>query len=160
MFNLDHVANIADLLAAFGVIASLLVVAYEVRRNTNEVKRTNFESIIDRFMTLWSRTDGDDLPDILQRGRENYNLLSERDKIVFGNYLQELCLTYEALIVLGKNQIHGEEIAELPKRHLRYHFSFPGVRQWWDEFSASRGLAPLMNQTINAAVIESVSSAD
>jgi hypothetical protein len=35
-----QVADIADVLAAIGVIVSLLIVAYEVRKNTAEVKRT------------------------------------------------------------------------------------------------------------------------
>ena len=150
--TLAQIANIADLLAAFGVIASLLVVAYEIRRNTNEAKKTNFESLIDRFITLWSRTDGADLPDILNRGRKDYIGLTDRDQIIFGNYHQELCLTYEALLVFGLNQVHGDKISELPLKHLRYHFGFPGAQQWWIEFSSNRGLAPIISQAVENAI--------
>ena len=62
--NWDAISTIAEVIAAVGVIASLLFVAYELRRNTGEVRRTNWESTVDRFNTLWSRTGGDDLADV------------------------------------------------------------------------------------------------
>lgn len=147
-----QVADIADVLAAIGVIVSLLIVAYEVRKNTIEVKRANWESGIDRFNALWSRTSGSELAAVLARGRQSFETLSASEQIMFGHFYNELCLTYETMIVLGRNQILGDELAGLPMQHLRYYFSFPGARQWWAGFAETRGLSPLIMRAINEAI--------
>jgi hypothetical protein len=148
---LSNLADVADLLAAAGVIASLLFVAYEVRRNTREVKRTNWESTVDRFNALWSRTTSCELADVIARGRENYEALTPSEQISFGNYHAELCLTFETMIVLGRNQVQGDDLLEIPKRHLRHHFRFPGARAWWSWFSRDLGLSPIMEHAVNEA---------
>jgi hypothetical protein len=149
--NLANLAGIADILAAVGVIASLLFVAYEVRRNTNEVKRTNWERMIDRFNTLWSRTSGDDLADVIARGRQEFGALTDGEKLAFGNYYNELCLTYEAMLVIGREQILGDGLAGLCMKHLRYYFAFPGAREWWKDFAETRGLSPIMMRAMREA---------
>jgi hypothetical protein len=146
--DFGRIADVADMLAAIGVIVSLLFLAYEVRRNTNEVKRTAWEGMIDRFNALWSRTTSERLPEILDRGRNDFESLSGAEKVIFGNYHNEMLLTYEAMIVVGKHQALGEQITHIPIKHLRYYFAFPGARQWWVDFSETRGLSPLMEKTM------------
>lgn len=148
----SQIADIADVLTAVGVIVSLLFVAYEVRRNTNEIKRTAWEANIDRFNAMWSRTSSADLADILDRGRRDFQALSGPEKIVFGNYHNEMCLTYETMIVLGRNQSLGDQLESIPLKHLRYYFGFAGTRQWWREFAETRGLSPVMNHAMEQAL--------
>jgi len=71
---------------------------------------------------------------------------------VFGNYYNELCLTYEAMLVIGREQILGDELGEIPMKHLRYYFAFPGAREWWKDFAETRGLAPLMMRAMREAI--------
>lgn len=151
-----QLADVADILAAIGVIVSLVFVAFEVRRNTNEVKRTAWEAGIDRFNALWSRTGSAELPEVLDRGRKDFESLSGPEKIAFGNYHNEMLLTYETMIVLGRNQSHGADLAPLPFAHLRYYFGFPGARQWWAEFARTRGLSPVMMQTMERVIASAV----
>jgi hypothetical protein len=148
---LSNLADVADLMAAMGVIASLLFVAYEVRRNTQEVKRTNWETTVDRFNALWSRTTSPELADVIARGRESFEALTPAEKITFTNYHAELCLTFETMIVLGRNQVQGDDLLDIPKRHLRHHFRFPGARAWWSWFGKDLGLSPIMEQAVNEA---------
>jgi hypothetical protein len=150
--TLEQWALVAEIVAAVAVIASLLFLAVEVRRNTAEAKRTNWESAIDRFKALWSRTSRDDLAEIIERGRKDYAGLSGSEKIVFGHYFFELCLTYEVMIVQGLDQIQGGDLEGLPHKHLQYQFSFPGTRQWWGEMSATQGLSPIMNEAVANAI--------
>ncbi len=46
--NLSYLANIADILAALGVIASLVFVGMQVRRNTMETRITNHQVLAQR----------------------------------------------------------------------------------------------------------------
>jgi len=154
--DFGRIADIADVLGTNGVILSLLFVAFEVRRNTDEVKRTAWESNIDRFNAMWGRTSGADLPDILDRGRRDFGSLSGPEKIVFRNSHNEMVLAYETMIVLGKNQALGDQLAPIPLKHLRYYFGFTGRRQWWSDFAETRGLSPVMMDTMKHALAPDV----
>ena len=150
--SLSELADVADLLAAAGVIASLVFVAVEVRRNTSELRRTSWESTIDRIAAVLSRTSGDSLSEIIQSGRQNYEALTESQKVAFRNYYFEQCLALESVFVLGPKQVHGEKILEVSRKHLHYHFSFPGTQAWWLEFSKTQGLSALMEQEVESAI--------
>jgi hypothetical protein len=150
--NLSELADFADLLAAVGVIASLVFVAIEVRRNTSELRRTSWESTIDRIAAGLSRTSGDTLSEIIQSGQQNYEALTESQKVAFRNYYFEQCLALESAFVLGPRQVHGEQILEVCRKHLRYHFSYPGTQAWWLEFSRTQGLSALMEQEVESAI--------
>ena len=71
---------------------------------------------------MWSRTSGPDLADVLDRGRTNFDSLSGSEKIIFGNYHNEMVLTSETMIVLGKDQALDDQLALIPHNHLRYYF--------------------------------------
>jgi hypothetical protein len=150
--DLSRLADLADLLGAIGVIASLLFVAYEVRRNTAEARRANWESSIDRFNALWSRTSGEQTADVLHRGRQSFLGLSGSEQIVFSNWYNELCLTYETMIVLGNEHVLGDKLTGLAMRHLQYYFGFAGAREWWQGFASNLGLSSVIMDAIDAAI--------
>lgn len=142
----SEISAIADLLAALGVIASLLFVAYEVRNSTREAKRTNWESTVNRLGAAWSRTSNESLPDVLHKGRENFQSLSGPEKIVFQGHHCEFLLAVEAVFVLGANQVYGEGVLVVCRRSLAFLMSFPGTREWWQDFHATQGFSPLMTK--------------
>jgi hypothetical protein len=148
----SKLSAIADVLAALGVIASLLFVAFEVRKNTAEAKRTNWESTIGRLASFWSRTSNESLPEVVQKGREDFQSLTAPERVVFQGYHVEFFLALETAFVLGANQVHGEIVLDVCRKHLRYQLSFAGTRDWWKEFSVSQGLSPLMTEEIERAI--------
>jgi hypothetical protein len=154
--DFSEVSAIADTLAALGVIASLLFVAYEVRNSTREAKRTNWEATVNRLGSYWSRTSNESLPEIIHKGRENFQNLSGPEKIVFQGHHCDFLLAMEAVFVLGANQVHEEAILVVCRRHLTFQFSFPGTRDWWNDFNATQGLSPLMTEEVQRAIGQGV----
>ena len=150
--DFSQLADIADVLAAFGVIASLVFVAYEIRRNTKEAARTKWETTIDRLVSMWGRTSGEGSPEIIHKGRQDFESLSGPEKITFQNYHFELLLALEAVFVVGADQIHGEEVLEVSRRHLRHHLSFEGTRHWWTQFASRQGLSSMMMHEVEEAI--------
>ena len=74
--NASIIANYADVLAALGVIASLLFVAFQVRRNTKTVHNQQWLSTIDRRAENFSRPLDERVATTLDKGKKNFNGLS------------------------------------------------------------------------------------
>ncbi len=151
--NLTQITVLAELLAAAGVIASLIFVAFEVRKNTAQTRQANWGNAADRFNAVYSQTDDIELAKLVVKGRHSYHDLSEAEKVSFGHYLEQLCIAIEALLVHGESLSHGREVMmALAKKHLAFHLGFPGSRQWYDEFDQQRGYPPAMREFIREAI--------
>jgi hypothetical protein len=151
--SLAEITALADLLAAAGVIASLIFVAFEIRKNTAQTRQANWGTAADRFNAVYAQSDDIELAELIVRGRQKYHDLSEAEKLSFGHYLEQLCIAIEALLVHGESLAHGREaMLALAKKHLAFHLGFPGARQWYEEFDEQRGYPPQMRQFIRDAI--------
>lgn len=151
--DLAQITVLAELFAAAGVIASLIFVAFEIRKNAAQTRQANWGNAADRFNAVYSQTDDIELAKLVVKGRQNYHDLSEAEKVSFGHYLEQLCIAIEALLVHGETQAHGREVMmALAKKHLAFHLGFPGSRQWYDEFDQQRGYPPAMREFIREAI--------
>ena len=151
--SLAEITTFADLLAAAGVIASLIFVAFEIRKNTAQTRQANWGNAADRFNAVYAQTDDIELAQLIVKGRQSYRDLSEAEKLSFGHYLEQLCIAIEALLVHGESQAHGREaMLALAKKHLAFHLGFPGARQWYEEFDDQRGYPPKMRQFIRELI--------
>jgi hypothetical protein len=151
--GLEDLTAFADLLAAAGVIASLIFVAFEIRRNTEQTKQANWANVADRFSAVYAQTDDIELAKIVVRGRQSYEGLSEAERLAFGHYLEQLCIALESLLVHGDSLAHGRDaMLALAKKHLAFHLSFPGAREWYEEFDTQRGFPPRMREFVREAI--------
>ena len=138
-----------EAIQAFALVTSIIFVAYEIRQNTKSNKLKNWEGSVDRFNTLFKRTDNIDVSKIIIKGRKDYSNCLDFEKETFNNYYFELILCYEGMLIQAKNQPHGEELLKIPFKHLSYHFSEKGVKEWWKEFNLNFGASPMMVNFIN-----------
>ncbi len=65
------IANFADVLAAIGVIASLIFLAVQVGRNTHEVKNSHLQSSQALMASHQSRTQNEQTAAIIQKGKNS-----------------------------------------------------------------------------------------
>ena len=137
---------------ALALVLSLIFVAYEIRQNTKSNKLKNWEGSVDRFNTLFKRTDNIEISNIIIKGRKDYSSCSDSEKEIFNNYYFELILCYEGMLIQAENQPHGEQLLEIPFKHLSYHFSHKGVNEWWDNFNKNIGTSPLMFEFVESVI--------
>ena len=57
-----------EAIQAFALVTSIIFVAYEIRQNTKSNKLKNWEGSVDRFNTLFKRTDNIDVSKIIIKG--------------------------------------------------------------------------------------------
>ena len=138
--TLEQYSYVAEIIGSGAVIASLIFVALEVRKNTRESALANWSSLVDRFNAVYRQTDDLELANLVAKGRQSYFDLSDGEKIAFGHYLEQMCIANESMLVLARNQVHDKEASlGLFRKHIRFHLGFKGSREWYDEFDRLRG---------------------
>lgn len=151
--SLEQYYLIAQIVASFAVVGSLLFLGFEVRRNAKQTRLANWESSIDRFNTLWARTNDLALADIVVRGRKGLSNLTETERLAFGHYHEEMVISYESMTVRGDHPlVESKQLIALGLKHLRFHFGFPGAREWWEEWKRVAGPPPAMVALVNEAI--------
>ncbi|MGD2130427.1 MAG: hypothetical protein PVJ17_14085 [Lysobacterales bacterium] len=153
--TITELADLAEIVSGFGVIASLIFVALEIRKGTAQSKLANWASLVDRYNAVYSQTDDIALANLVAKGRKSYRDLTEGEKISFGHYLEQLCIANEALLVYAQTMVHGKEDAlAVFRKQISFHLGFKGSREWLEDFESERSFpAPLM-RAIHQAIDE------
>ena len=86
---LSQFADIADLIAAFGVIGSLLFLAFELRLSNKETRMSNWRQLLDSFREFKAVTNDVAFSELIERGNINYDDLSAAEKRSYGQYLEQ-----------------------------------------------------------------------
>lgn len=131
---LSILADIADLVAAAGVIASLLFLAFELREQNRETGLANWRHLLERLTVFKSATNDPVMVDLVVRGNADYHALSPAEKLTYGMYLEQ------GIHIIGNFEKHSgtvpRQMTDLP---LAVHNLFldllspPGAKQWWAE---------------------------
>ena len=129
--NASIIADYADVLAAIGVISSLLFVAFQVRLNTNAVRNQQWLSTIDRVAENFSRPLDERVATTLDKGKKNFNELSDPEKETFNAWALEYIIGVNRNITFGRQGLLHPEIAAMWMRDLKWFFNYPGAGQWW-----------------------------
>ncbi|MDA0994927.1 MAG: hypothetical protein O3A13_15010 [Proteobacteria bacterium] len=87
--NWDAIAAIAELLAALGVVGSLVYLAGQVRGSLNQARQAAIQSVVNQMNNVWTRVSADrDHADIWVRGSKGIsNLKDETDGVRFSAFL-------------------------------------------------------------------------
>ncbi|MBF9059147.1 hypothetical protein HKCCSP123_08120 [Rhodobacterales bacterium HKCCSP123] len=136
---LSTIADIADLIAAAGVIASLLFLSFELRIQNRETQLNNWRELLMSLTGFKAVTNDPFMADLVTRGHADYHALTEVEKFAFGLYLEQ------GIHIIGNFEKHTGKIPpEFTGLHypiqntLLDHLATPGARAWWSE-SRPRG---------------------
>lgn len=140
---LDQLADIADLVAAVGVIGSMLFLAYELRISNRETKLANWRQLLDSFREYKATTNDLEFSEFITRGHKDYQSLTDYEKRSFGQYLEQ------GIHVIGNISKHRgwvpPELTGLQgavDNTMLDMLNSPGARQWWAEYKPKGKLMP------------------
>ena len=151
--NASIIADYADIAAAIGVIASLLFVAFQVRQNTKAMHNQAYASIVERFVENVSRLSGERMAVTLDKGKRNFNDLSDPEKLTFGAWAQEYISVFNRNLSLSGQDLLAPQFEAMAQRQLKWFFKYPGMGQWWRD--ADRHPLPAhFEAIIDAALVE------
>ena len=74
------IGDMAQLIAAIGVILSMLNVARQIKSNTKQAILTNWGVLSERYMSVYRQGANLEFADVIVRGHENYDELTNSEK--------------------------------------------------------------------------------
>jgi hypothetical protein len=138
MLTLEDLGNIGEIIAAVGVICSLVYLALQVRRNTQQIVRAEYDGLYDRFGDIRrSIYESPDLSRIMRVGTSEPESLNESEMARYSSVM-------DAFFVLGM-QIHQKTLdGALPRPvwegmtpMYSNWINSPGGRLWWTSWTGS-----------------------
>jgi len=149
--SLNQLADIADLIAALGVIGSLLFLAFELRLSNKETRMANWRQLLDSFREYKAVTNDVAFSELIERGNNSFNNLNAAEQRSYGQYLEQ------GIHVIGNFSKHRGGIpAELQGLQLAVSNSLvdllntQGGRQWYDAYKPKGKLMPETFRIIDA----------
>lgn len=149
--NLSQLADIADLLAALGVVGSLLFLAFELRISNKENRMANWRQLLDSFREYKAITNNVEFSELIERANKSFDDLTAAEKRSYGQYLEQ------GIHVMGNFTKHrGGMPVELNGLQTAIENSMidllntNGGRQWYKEYKPKGKLLPNTFRTIDA----------
>jgi hypothetical protein len=130
------VAALGEVLAAAGVIVSLLYLGRQIRLSAASDRRARYDALLQEA-TAWNRTVATqaDLAGIVLRGMVDRESLDAEERFRFHAILLPLLRTYESIVLYrSEGELHdwGPEGFE---KTMRDFFAMPGVQAYWRDRS-------------------------
>ena len=133
--NWDAVGAIAELIAAIGVIASLVYVGFQIRQNTLSVTASAHRAINDKFISVneFIAKDAETLRAFLV-GRERIEDLDEVDKARFFTIMMNVFQHFEDAFFQHRKGLLEDQYWERIERMIGLYVTEPGVQAYWSFF--------------------------
>ncbi len=130
--TLTDYAAIAELIAASGVIASLLFLAVQVKKGSATDNSSNILATV-RALSDWSKdfSSNDELAKVCRKGFKDYGSLSEIESERFHYAMVSIVILVESVVLSNKLGVIGEEELTAGTSWIVNFAANKGFRDWW-----------------------------
>ena len=132
--NWDAIAAVAELLAALGVIGSLVYLAGQVRGSLNQARQAAIQSLVNQMNNVWTRLSADqDQADIWVRGSKGVAALAdEKEGVRFSAFLLSIFRPYEELFYYRRDGLVDDWTWQSIGSQCQALMGTPGFKDWWE----------------------------
>ena len=129
--SISVIANLADLLAALGIIATVIFLALQIRQNTKALENTRWESYLDRLANSFARPMDERVAMVIVKGNRSFSALSDTEKLVYSAWADEYIVSAALLLTYQDQAVLGSMTTNTADRRLAWFFGVPGNLEWW-----------------------------
>lgn len=131
--NLEDLYFVSQIIAAVGLVVSLIFVGVQVRHNTMSTQTSRHQAIV-QAITDWSRDVAlnVDACILLGKGSATFELLEPVERLQFALLHVALFRNYENIFYQHQQRAIDDHVWEGWSYRMRATFALPGVRAWWD----------------------------
>jgi len=131
--TLSDLGNLGDFIGAIGVIASLIYVGFEVRRNTKALRAQAHETVVSGYMAIVQvmADHAETTAKGFQSSYEEFRIFSDAEKLIFFGVIYGFFKHFEQIYAQYKQGLIGASEWEAWNEHIRMQFHQPGVQWWW-----------------------------
>ena len=130
--NWEAIGGTGELLGAFGVIASLLYLARQVRSGRADARRAAAQAVFAKINTAFETTAGSSqLADLMVRGMTSLSALNPAEAMQFSSLLFTLTRPYEELFHYKRAGAVEDWVWENVELMGLRTLTTPGGLEWW-----------------------------
>lgn len=131
--TLSDLGNIGEFIGAIGVIASLIYVGFEVRRNTKALRAQAHETVVSGYMASIQvfADHAETIAKAFRSSYEEFRTFSDAEKVIFFGAIYGFFKHFEQIYTQYKQGLIGLSEWEAWNEHIRMQFHQPGVQWWW-----------------------------
>ena len=143
--NWEMLSAIGQLVAAVGVIPSLIYLAIQIREQNKERRRAGINVLTAQWSDLVkSAQESRDFAALFLQGVRSFHDLDAPDKLRFSAFFTRVTRNCEGMFIYYRDGALEKALWEEVERTMIDYFAYPGVREWWatrkhwltDEFRA------------------------
>lgn len=141
--NLESLGTIAEIIAAVGVIFSLLYLAKQIRTSSDTENARAFESAINSWHLATANLLDVKNRDLFMKGLADYESLSDNETLHFHAMSAHMIDRFEIMLQFEKLGITEKgHLTNMIGPFIMDLFNYPGFRSYWD------GEAPYFSQNL------------
>lgn len=130
--NFDDLGNLAELIAAIGVMVSVIYLALQIRRSSETERMATYRAIVSDFGTLNQSIASDSETALLfAHGLESFDTLSAVEKARLSQYFYGIYRYFENMYYQNSKGYLEDEVWIGWKRMMLSYFHRPGFQVWW-----------------------------
>src|SRR5689334_15408252 len=141
----EMLSALGQVVAAIGVIPSLIYLAIQIREQNKERRRAGINLLTAQWSELVkSAQESRGFAVLFLQGMRSFDRLDGPDKLRFSAFFTRLTRNCEGMFVYYRDGALEKALWEEVERTLSDYFAYPGVKEWWatrkhwltDEFRA------------------------
>ena len=143
--NWEMLSAIGQVVAAIGVIISLIYLAVQIREQNKERRRAGINILTAQWSDLVKTgQESREFAALFLRGMHSFRDLDAPDKLSFSAFFTRYARNCEGMFIYYRDGALEKALWEQVERTMNDYFAYPGVREWWatrkhwltDEFRA------------------------
>ena len=150
--TLTQIADIADLLAAFGIIVTLLFLVFELRQNARQGSYANWQGIMGFVKSHREWSSNPDMADIVARGRMDFDALTASEQYAFENWMMNGLTAFYIMLVHEPRAVAERGGRETSIKQIQHIMSFPGTIECWSRSGLERRYPPELTAVVRDAI--------
>ena len=159
--NWDAIAAISQVVAAIGVIISLIHLAAQIRNNTREVRSASFNAVTEAF-NQFNLLVGQNaqVASLILRGWNDYSQLDGIEELQFDLLMLGLFRVHESVFYQSNRGTMERDLREAENRSLVSLLAEPGIKDWWRDnpYSFTREFRAHIERLVERAESQNPSS--
>ena len=130
--NWEMISALGQLVAAVGVIPSLIYLAVQIREQNKERRRAAVNILTAQWGDLVKSTqDSGELAAILLAGIRSFQSLDPVAKLRFSAYYTRYFRNCEAMHMYYRDGALEKSLWQEVERTMTDYVAYPGIREWW-----------------------------
>ena len=143
--NWEMLSAIGQVVAAVGVIPSLIYLAIQIREQNKERRRAGINIMTAQWSELVkSAQESREFAVLWLKGMHSFNDLDAPDQLRFSAFFTRFTINCEGMFIYYRDGALEKALWDGVERTISDYFAYPGVKEWWatrkhwltDEFRA------------------------